>query len=402
MEYKEILLKALSSDKYFTNTDLRMNRNYGILLNNKELNEFLLFKEDFSCCDKMDLSLLSWNSKKIYLYKSLELKNKIKEYFEFFKNENTKDVNPEVLLGIMCSELEGTLQIEGVNTTRKQIEKIIKENDPKNQNDKIIINMFNGLEFISHTDEFNKDTLKKLYDTLSKDSLEKENQIGDNYYRDDIVYISNYIGCPKEKIDDCMNSLFDFVNENLNSKDLTMRLLLPFIAHYYILYIHPYFDYNGRTARMVQIWIFLLTNNMETLFLSEAINDNKKDYYMAIENTRNSRNDLTYFITYLIRLINSYSLVAKNIDAIKSEIESDGESISINDLHYLKRIIINKNVKWFNFKKFIEFERLDITKQGALKILNKFEERRFLVSKINSKNEKVFMLNDAILKYEMK
>ena len=47
---------------------------------------------------------------------------------------------------------------------------------------------------------------------------------------------------------------------------------------------------------MVQIWIFMLTNNVGALYLSEAINDNKNKYYEAIENTRNSRNDLTYFI----------------------------------------------------------------------------------------------------------
>jgi Fic family protein len=199
-----------------------------------------------------------------------------------------------------------------------------------------------------------------------------------------------------------MDSLFKYINDNLYTKDSYIKLLLPFIAHYYLIYIHPYFDYNGRTARMVQLWIFMLTNNMDSLYLSEAINDNKSNYYKAIENTRNSRNDLTYFITYLINLINVYKVVDKNINEIKNEIESNGESISLNELHYLKRIIINKNIKWFNYKKFNEFEGLDITKQGSLKILNKFENRGFLKSKTNSKNEKVFILNDTIIKYEIK
>ena len=217
-----------------------------------------------------------------------------------------------------------------------------------------------------------------------------------------MVYVSNYTGCPVDKIDECMDSLFKFINDNLDTKDPYLRLVLPFIAHYYLLYIHPYFDYNGRCARMVQIWIFMLTNNMASLYLSEAINDNKNKYYEAIENTRNSRNDLTYFITYLIDLINTYSVVQMNLDEIKKEIEADGESISLNELHYLKRIIINKNIKWFNYKKFIEFESVDITKQGALKILNKFVSRNFLITKTNKKKEKVFMLNDNILKYEVK
>lgn len=403
MDYKQLLTKSIDDDKYYTNTDLRMNKNYNFMLSSNELSEFIRFKEEYNSINKIETSLLSWNSNKIFLYKSKELLSKINDYFEFFKDVNTyDDVNPEVYLGIICSELEGTLKIEGVNTTRKQIEQIIKTNKPQSQNDKIIINMVNGLNYIKNTKEFNKDSLKELYTILSDGCLDKNDEIGNNYYRNDMVYISNYEGCPVDKIEKCMDTFFDFINNNLDNKDPIIKLLLPFIAHYYIIYVHPYFDFNGRTARMVQIWIFMLTNNSTSLFLSEAINDNKNYYYKAIENTRNSRNDLTYFITYLFDLINTYSIVSKNIDEIKNEIEKEGESISANELHYLKRIIINKNIKWFNYKKFIEFEGLDITKQGALKILNKFEKRGFLLSKINSKNEKIFILDESILKYEIR
>ena len=403
MDYKQLLTKSIDDDKYYTNTDLRMNKNYNFMLSSNELSEFIRFKEEYNSINKIETSLLSWNSNKIFLYKSKELLSKINDYFEFFKDANTyDDVNPEVYLGIICYELEGTLKIEGVNTTRKQIEQIIKTNKPQNHNDKIIINMVNGLNYIKNTKEFNKDSLKELYNILSNGCLDKKDEIGNNYYRNDMVYISNYECCPVDKIEKCMDTFFDFINNNLDNKDPIIKLLLPFIAHYYIIYVHPYFDFNGRTARMVQIWIFMLTNNSTSLFLSEAINDNKNYYYKAIENTRNSRNDLTYFITYLFDLINTYSIVSKNIDEIKNEIEKEGESISANELHYLKRIIINKNIKWFNYKKFIEFEGLDITKQGALKILNKFEKRGFLLSKINSKNEKIFILDESILKYEIR
>ena len=85
VDYKELLYKSIESDKYYTNTDLRMNRIYNYMLNNKELNEYLRFKEEYESNDKIDTSLLSWNSNKIYLYKSKELDSKISDYFEFFK-----------------------------------------------------------------------------------------------------------------------------------------------------------------------------------------------------------------------------------------------------------------------------------------------------------------------------
>ena len=177
VDYKELLYKSIESDKYYTNTDLRMNRNYNYMLNNKELDEYLRFKEEYESNDKIDTSLLSWNSNKIY----------------------------EILLRIICSELEGTLKIEGVNTTRKQIEEIITKNNPKDQNDRIIINMLNGLNYVKHEKEFNKDTLKKLYSLLSDGCLDKDDEIGNDYYRNDMVYVSNYTGCPVDKIDACMD-----------------------------------------------------------------------------------------------------------------------------------------------------------------------------------------------------
>jgi hypothetical protein len=58
LEYKEILIKSLESDKYYDNTDLRMNRNYNFMLNNKELEKYLRFKEDYKLDSKIETSLL--------------------------------------------------------------------------------------------------------------------------------------------------------------------------------------------------------------------------------------------------------------------------------------------------------------------------------------------------------
>ena len=170
-----------------------------------------------------------------------------------------------------------------------------------------------------------------------------------------------------------------------------------------MLYIHPYYDYNGRTAHMVSLWISLLSDMKELLptFISEAINDDKINYYKAIDNTRFSHNDLTYFILYLLNLSNKYYLVYKNLNAIKEELAFIGESLSPTESYYLKKIMINSKKGWFNYRGFIDFCKIDITKQGALKILNKLLKYELLVSRNNSKNEKIFMINDEKILYEI-
>lgn len=217
-----------------------------------------------------------------------------------------------------------------------------------------------------------------------------------------MVEVGNHNGCDVLKIDECMNSLFDFVNYNLKSES-PVNVFLSHIAHYYILYIHPYFDYNGRTARMVYIWINHLQNDKYKLpiFLSEAINYDKHNYYKAIDDTRNSHNDLTYFITYLMKCTLEYSLLYKNIKEIEHILAYDGEKLSEREIYFIKKMIVNDKKGWFNYKGFINFANLDITKQGALKILNKFLDLKILISKTNSKNEKVFRINKDLIKFKL-
>ena len=63
--------------------------------------------------------------------------------------------------------------------------------------------------------------------------------------------------------------------------------------------------------------------------------------------------------------------------------------------------MINSKKGWFNYRGFIDFCKLDITKQGALKALNKLLDYGLLVSRINSKNEKIFMINDKKVLYKI-
>lgn len=405
---KEILEEALLNN-FFSIEDLRYNKSYGYLLNNKELEDYLIYKDDYQSITKYELNLFSFNSKKIYYYYSNELTNLLDNYILCFKEDISKtnstiitDNYREMVISRLASELEGTLEIENENTTRTKIIEIIKAEKTVNGNDQIIKNMYNGYLFVKNKPAFTKENLFKLYSLLSENCL-NDNQKLKDFYRDDVVYIANHEGCPASKITEAMDSLFVFVN-SINNENGLISFYLPFITQYYILYIHPYFDLNGRTARMVSLWISLLSDidSISPFFISEAINDTKSEYYKALDNSRYSHNDLTYFLTYIMKTSNNYYLVYKNINAINEELQKIGEVLSINEQYYLKRIIINKNKGWFNYRGFTNFCGLDITKQGSLKILNHLLSLDLLVSKINNKKMKIFQINEEKLKYEIK
>lgn len=128
LDYNKILLKALTGKVYFSNEDLRINKQYGYLFNRYQLEEYLDFKESYESLLKNKLDLKAFNSTSLYYYNAKELTDSIFDYSIFFKddilvNNSTIVIEnyEEMILSQPSSELEGTLKIEGVNTPRKKV-----------------------------------------------------------------------------------------------------------------------------------------------------------------------------------------------------------------------------------------------------------------------------------------
>ncbi len=405
-EYYNMLLGSV----YYDSTDLRYNNQYKFFLSNQQLMDYQQFKNDL--IEKHDkniqvLDLKSFNSKYIYFVLGQCLRSLQVTYLKIVLSDLTDNQSTiidrnfdEMLTARILSELDGSMQIENVPTTRTRLEQIKNGKEPENQNECVARNMIRAIEFILKRPEFNKENLHSLYMILSKDCLTQSQELNDRYYRDDVVYIDNYEGCPHEQIDKCMSSLFEFVKKHINNENNYIQDMLPHICHYYILYIHPYFDYNGRTARIVSLWISILIKQFSApFFISEAINDDKKKYYNALRETRDMGNDLTYFLIYILNTSIRYSLIYRNLDYISQELLNKGILLTRKEKFYIKVILRGASDGYFDYKKFLTIANIDITKQAALKILNKLTEYGILYSTVNNKKVKLFNLNDKYIKY---
>jgi len=75
----------------------------------------------------------------------------------------------------------------------------------------------------------------------------------------------------------------------MNKKDINF-LLKACITHYYFEYIHPFYDGNGRTGRIINV--LYLTHkkllDLPILYLSAYIIKNKSKYYELLENVSKS------------------------------------------------------------------------------------------------------------------
>ena len=407
---KKYVANLIAGAQYNSLDDLRYNQKIGIMFSKEELNEFLsikeqLIEEKFKLMQKIPLK--TFNSKYCFYVDGIYLQDLLLEYmrlliadyemkqsFLFTRNEK------EMVISRLFSEIEGSLNIESVPTTQRRIAEIHKSNNLQDENDIIIRNMLQAVAFIIHEKPaFNKDNLRKLYDILSCSCLPEEKKLKkEAYYRHDEVFIDVFEGADYRILDECMDSLFAFANDPDNIKKYD--ILLPYICHYYILYIHPYFDYNGRTARMVSFWLsFIYDIAGAPLFMSEAINEHKGDYYRALTNTRTTNNDLTYFLGYILETSIKYSFVYKNLEEIKNGLLKTGDTLTTGEWGYVKKILAHNSENYFNYKMFMEYIHAKMSKQGAIKILDNLSDYDILLKSKNKKGEIIYKFNPDCITY---
>jgi len=171
-----------------------------------------------------------------------------------------------------------------------------------------IINLYNGYKFIYENKDINKENLRKLYNILSENLLNNEDisNMGE-FYRKNSVYIffSNNLeiepdkGIEAEKINEYMNELFNYINSNNNLSFNTDYFIKSQIMHFQLVYIHPYYDINGRTSRTTSMWYLLNNQAYPYIIFNRGISLNKNLYYKIIREVKKYHN-ITYFINYML------------------------------------------------------------------------------------------------------
>ena len=209
----------------------------------------------------------------------------------------------------MEDEIHSTLTIENIDSSRESIRKILCGYAPSGESEKRIFGMKMGMEFISNPENIiTEANLHKLYQIAAGDFLDDENKLRPgNLYRHDSVFVVGgkieHQGLHHEKLPEYMAGLIDFVN----SRDGMDDLLKASAAHFYIGYLHPWFDGNGRMARLLHLWYLVQRGYPSALFtpFSRHINASRKSYYKAYTLTEQNAGisgviDITPFLTYFL------------------------------------------------------------------------------------------------------
>ncbi len=177
-----------------------------------------------------------------------------------------------------------------------------------------------------------------------------------------------------------MDKLFNWMNE---VKDKINPLILSSIFHYEFVFIHPFHDGNGRTARL---WQTAILSHWEKAFtylpIESMIRKNQDEYYTAIQNCNNVGNS-TEFIEFMLKVIyeavDGMILTSNQETTQKTTQKTTQEKIidlmkknpNITQVEMAKALDLTRDGISYNIKVLKEkgvIERVGSTKSGSWKI----------------------------------
>lgn len=170
-----------------------------------------------------------------------------------------------------------------------------------------------------------------------------------------------------------MSNLEQFINDNtLSDWDPLVKMA---VIHHQFESIHPFYDGNGRTGRIINI-LYLVKEgllNIPILYLSRYINQNKADYYRLLQKVR-TENAWEEWTLYLLDAVEQTSLqTIKVIKGIKDLMQKHKVKIR-NDTKFYSQDLIN-NLFRHPYTK-IEFimQDLDVGRITATKYLDELDQ----------------------------
>ena len=197
---------------------------------------------------------------------------------------------------VVLQEAKDSSEIENIITTQDELYKALSSSTKQPLQIKEVINyrkaIFLGANIIENQGFLRLKDIVELQKTIIENNAGIRNMTGTVLKNDktgEVVYTP-----PQEK-DEILDLLANFL-DHFNSTDTDLSPLINLaILHYQFESIHPFYDGNGRTGRILNI-LYLIINGLldiPILYLSSYINDNKSEYYKLLTKSTKMTNGKT-------------------------------------------------------------------------------------------------------------
>ncbi|TKG92003.1 Fic family protein [Puteibacter caeruleilacunae] len=352
---------------------------------------------------KMNYKVISIGKYSFYYYLTPNIQKDLHEFDlkligGIYENPITDHEKAVYLRNSLFEEAIASSQIEGAATTTRVAIKLLKSGrKPRNESEQMIFNNLRVINFIKqeknrHLDiPFILEIQKIMTANTSAEDCSGELRTGPIFVQDMVDGEVAHVPPEWEEVEGLLEEVCKFTNSD---KDFFHPIIKASIIHFFMGYIHPFKDGNGRTARALFYWYLLKKGYslMENISISRAILDSRIQYDKAFLKTENDDNDLTYFIIYsikslrvaferLVRYCKNKKDERDQIDIMAYRLEKQGfneRQAAILGYLYFKK---DKNVSLKSYS-----EKHKIVRQTARKDLSDLVKQGLLIENREGRN----------------
>ena len=310
-----------------------------------------------------------------------------------------EEIQAELTEQALIEEAMFSSVIEGAfSTIARARELIVEGKKPRDTSDQMVLNNGRVMRYVLEQREApcSVELMHAIQRLVTESTLEDKTAVG--RFREGPVFVVNerrqtiYEAPPAGAVPPSMEALVRWTNE-AQQQPFIHPILRAAIIHTYLVYVHPYADGNGRTARAMFYW-YLLKHGYEFFryfSISSIIQETRGRYYKSLKDMEDDEADLTYALLYLAEaVVKAIDVILQRIteryrrDLLFANIRQRNLTLNERQMRFLKSLTISRGKRGTmakyqrDFKVVYETARRDLAQLEAQGILAKSKEgRRF-------------------------
>ena len=284
---------------------------------------------------------------------------------------------------VTINEAKDSSAIENIVTTHDDIYKVLTESGFKEENAKEVVDYRNaiwaGYEQIKKDGFINTNTIVKIQGIIEHNNAGIRKLPGTelkNSLTGETIYTPPQ---NEEEIRDYLRNLEKFINNNEDGLDPLIKVCL---IHYQFESIHPFYDGNGRTGRILNILYLVLNKLIDSpiLYLSKYINKTKQEYYKLFNEVRNNNN----YEEWILYILKGIEITSKETITLIEKIQDEMKNFKEEFRTKLPKIYSKELLESLFYEVYTKIAYIEkacgVTRLTATSYLNQLEEIGLLES----------------------
>ena len=302
--------------------------------------------------------------------------------------------NKHILINaIMLNEAKESSEIENIVTTHDELYKAMSTSNNVDSVAKEVMRyrqaLWLGYQSVKQSGSLTVNTMKKIQEIVCG-NLAGIRKLPGTVLRNERTGESVYVPPEGEvEILEYLSNLEKYINSDDSEIDTLIKMA---VIHYQFESIHPFYDGNGRTGRIINVVYLVLKELLDSpiLYLSSYIIRTKETYYRLFEEIRNNEN----WEPWIIYMLKGIQITADETLKLVKKIHGEEEAMRKEIMEKLPRLYTKELIdllftEFYTKITYIE-KGLGVTRKTASTYLATLEKEGFLVSEKIGK-EKIYL-----------